>query len=171
MSSSTSFLCKHPSVKQTAFAAGDHKSSQLGETEREREKCFRCSRGEVTVTSALQEATRSVTGVCACPRGSCVTVDVCRRSCPERSGGGVSEQALNAARPLATCTPPHLHAGVMTDAADCKSLTFPPPSSSGVSSRVPEIMAAGTHSPGGPNGIIRSQSFAGFSTLQERRSR
>ncbi|XP_031649017.1 rho family-interacting cell polarization regulator 2 isoform X4 [Oncorhynchus kisutch] len=43
--------------------------------------------------------------------------------------------------------------------------------SSRVSSRVPEIMAAGTHSPGGPNGIIRSQSFAGFSTLQERRSR
>uniref|UniRef100_A0A8C4ZBY5 Rho family-interacting cell polarization regulator 2 n=1 Tax=Gadus morhua TaxID=8049 RepID=A0A8C4ZBY5_GADMO len=41
----------------------------------------------------------------------------------------------------------------------------------GVSSRVPEIMASGTHSPGGPNGIIRSQSFAGFSTLQERRSR
>ncbi|XP_056154504.1 rho family-interacting cell polarization regulator 2 [Lampris incognitus] len=41
----------------------------------------------------------------------------------------------------------------------------------GVSSRVPEIMAAGIHSPGGPNGIIRSQSFAGFSTLQERRSR
>ncbi|XP_033831258.1 rho family-interacting cell polarization regulator 2 isoform X1 [Periophthalmus magnuspinnatus] len=41
----------------------------------------------------------------------------------------------------------------------------------GVSSRNPEIMAAGTHSPGGPNGIIRSQSFAGFSTLQERRSR
>ncbi|XP_056267130.1 rho family-interacting cell polarization regulator 2, partial [Pseudoliparis swirei] len=40
-----------------------------------------------------------------------------------------------------------------------------------VSSHVPEIMAAGTHSPGGPNGIIRSQSFAGFSTLQERRSR
>uniref|UniRef100_A0A3B4FXT9 Rho family-interacting cell polarization regulator 2 n=1 Tax=Pundamilia nyererei TaxID=303518 RepID=A0A3B4FXT9_9CICH len=40
-----------------------------------------------------------------------------------------------------------------------------------VSSRVPEIMATGTHSPGGPNGIIRSQSFAGFSTLQERRSR
>uniref|UniRef100_A0A669B3D1 Rho family-interacting cell polarization regulator 2 n=1 Tax=Oreochromis niloticus TaxID=8128 RepID=A0A669B3D1_ORENI len=32
-------------------------------------------------------------------------------------------------------------------------------------------MATGTHSPGGPNGIIRSQSFAGFSTLQERRSR
>ncbi|KAG8005341.1 Rho family-interacting cell polarization regulator 2, partial [Nibea albiflora] len=43
--------------------------------------------------------------------------------------------------------------------------------SAGVSSRIPEIMAAGTHSPGGPNGIIRSQSFAGFSTLQERRSR
>ncbi|XP_034016039.1 rho family-interacting cell polarization regulator 2 isoform X2 [Thalassophryne amazonica] len=41
----------------------------------------------------------------------------------------------------------------------------------GVSTRVPEIMAAGTHSPGGPNGIIRSQSFAGFSTIQERRSR
>uniref|UniRef100_A0A8B9JMW5 Rho family-interacting cell polarization regulator 2 n=1 Tax=Astyanax mexicanus TaxID=7994 RepID=A0A8B9JMW5_ASTMX len=40
-----------------------------------------------------------------------------------------------------------------------------------LSSRFPEIMAAGTHSPGGPNGIIRSQSFAGFSTLQERRSR
>ncbi|KAL4629945.1 protein FAM65B-like [Arapaima gigas] len=43
--------------------------------------------------------------------------------------------------------------------------------SQGVSSRFPEIMSAGTHSPGGPNGIIRSQSFAGFSTLQERRSR
>ncbi|XP_016896713.1 rho family-interacting cell polarization regulator 2 isoform X1 [Cynoglossus semilaevis] len=41
----------------------------------------------------------------------------------------------------------------------------------GVSPHIPEIMAAGTHSPGGPNGIIRSQSFAGFSTLQERRSR
>ncbi|XP_051519850.1 rho family-interacting cell polarization regulator 2-like isoform X2 [Myxocyprinus asiaticus] len=41
----------------------------------------------------------------------------------------------------------------------------------GVSSRSPDIMATGTHSPGGPNGIIRSQSFAGFSTLQERRSR
>ncbi|XP_051927005.1 rho family-interacting cell polarization regulator 2 isoform X4 [Hippocampus zosterae] len=42
----------------------------------------------------------------------------------------------------------------------------------GVSACIPEIMAAGgTHSPGGPNGIIRSQSFAGFSTLQERRSR
>ncbi|XP_058474769.1 rho family-interacting cell polarization regulator 2 isoform X2 [Solea solea] len=40
-----------------------------------------------------------------------------------------------------------------------------------VSPCIPEIMAAGTHSPGGPNGIIRSQSFAGFSTLQERRSR
>uniref|UniRef100_A0A3P8WPC2 Rho family-interacting cell polarization regulator 2 n=1 Tax=Cynoglossus semilaevis TaxID=244447 RepID=A0A3P8WPC2_CYNSE len=43
--------------------------------------------------------------------------------------------------------------------------------SPGVSPHIPEIMAAGTHSPGGPNGIIRSQSFAGFSTLQERRSR
>ncbi|KAM9777008.1 rho family-interacting cell polarization regulator 2 isoform 2-T2 [Syngnathus typhle] len=41
----------------------------------------------------------------------------------------------------------------------------------GVSPRKPEIMATGMHSPGGPNGIIRSQSFAGFSTLQERRSR
>uniref|UniRef100_H3DK94 Rho family-interacting cell polarization regulator 2 n=1 Tax=Tetraodon nigroviridis TaxID=99883 RepID=H3DK94_TETNG len=49
---------------------------------------------------------------------------------------------------------------------DDREVFFP-----GVSSRVPEIMAAGTHSPGGPNGIIRSQSFAGFSTLQERRSR
>lgn len=78
---------------------------------------------EVTVTSALQEATRSVTGVCACPRGSCVTVDVCRRASPERSSsGGVSEQALNAARPLATCTPPHLHAGVIADAADLSAL-------------------------------------------------
>ncbi|XP_033855949.1 rho family-interacting cell polarization regulator 2 isoform X4 [Acipenser ruthenus] len=41
----------------------------------------------------------------------------------------------------------------------------------GVSSRFPDIMSVGMHSPGGPNGIIRSQSFAGFSTLQERRSR
>ncbi|XP_053102261.1 rho family-interacting cell polarization regulator 2 isoform X5 [Hemicordylus capensis] len=40
-------------------------------------------------------------------------------------------------------------------------------------SRLPEIMSVGSHSfsPGGPNGIIRSQSFAGFSGLQERRSR
>ncbi|CAK6439126.1 unnamed protein product [Pipistrellus nathusii] len=39
--------------------------------------------------------------------------------------------------------------------------------------RLPEIMLVGTQSfsPGGPNGIIRSQSFAGFSGLQERRSR
>ncbi|NXE49926.1 RIPR2 regulator, partial [Casuarius casuarius] len=39
--------------------------------------------------------------------------------------------------------------------------------------RLPEIMSIGSHSfsPGGPNGIIRSQSFAGFSGLQERRSR
>uniref|UniRef100_A0A452HKT1 Rho family-interacting cell polarization regulator 2 n=1 Tax=Gopherus agassizii TaxID=38772 RepID=A0A452HKT1_9SAUR len=39
--------------------------------------------------------------------------------------------------------------------------------------RLPEIMSVGSHSfsPGGPNGIIRSQSFAGFSGLQERRSR
>ncbi|XP_073187953.1 LOW QUALITY PROTEIN: rho family-interacting cell polarization regulator 2 [Lepidochelys kempii] len=43
----------------------------------------------------------------------------------------------------------------------------------GISSRLPEIMSVGSHSfsPGGPNGIIRSQSFAGFSGLQERRSR
>nr|XP_031544012.1 rho family-interacting cell polarization regulator 2 isoform X8 [Vicugna pacos] len=40
-------------------------------------------------------------------------------------------------------------------------------------SRPPEIMLVGSQSfsPGGPNGIIRSQSFAGFSGLQERRSR
>ncbi|XP_031214985.1 rho family-interacting cell polarization regulator 2 isoform X6 [Mastomys coucha] len=39
--------------------------------------------------------------------------------------------------------------------------------------RLPEIMLVGSQSfsPGGPNGIIRSQSFAGFSGLQERRSR
>ncbi|XP_069880548.1 rho family-interacting cell polarization regulator 2 isoform X5 [Dipodomys merriami] len=39
--------------------------------------------------------------------------------------------------------------------------------------RLPEIMLVGpqSFSPGGPNGIIRSQSFAGFSGLQERRSR
>uniref|UniRef100_A0A8C3J9U1 Rho family-interacting cell polarization regulator 2 n=1 Tax=Calidris pygmaea TaxID=425635 RepID=A0A8C3J9U1_9CHAR len=39
--------------------------------------------------------------------------------------------------------------------------------------QLPEIMSIGSHSfsPGGPNGIIRSQSFAGFSGLQERRSR
>ncbi|KAM6101538.1 rho family-interacting cell polarization regulator 2 isoform 1-T1 [Theristicus caerulescens] len=43
----------------------------------------------------------------------------------------------------------------------------------GISYRLPEIMSIGSHSfsPGGPNGIIRSQSFAGFSGLQERRSR
>ncbi|KAJ8415804.1 hypothetical protein AAFF_G00403610 [Aldrovandia affinis] len=41
----------------------------------------------------------------------------------------------------------------------------------GLSSHIPEVMAAVPHSPGGPNGIIRSQSFAGFSTLQEKRSR
>ncbi|XP_043395967.1 rho family-interacting cell polarization regulator 2 isoform X7 [Chelonia mydas] len=43
----------------------------------------------------------------------------------------------------------------------------------GISSRLPEIMSVGSQSfsPGGPNGIIRSQSFAGFSGLQERRSR
>uniref|UniRef100_U3JQ62 Rho family-interacting cell polarization regulator 2 n=1 Tax=Ficedula albicollis TaxID=59894 RepID=U3JQ62_FICAL len=43
----------------------------------------------------------------------------------------------------------------------------------GISPRLPDIMSVGSHSfsPGGPNGIIRSQSFAGFSGLQERRSR
>ncbi|XP_077209109.1 rho family-interacting cell polarization regulator 2 isoform X1 [Paroedura picta] len=42
-----------------------------------------------------------------------------------------------------------------------------------LSSRLPETMSIGSQSfsPGGPNGIIRSQSFAGFSGLQERRSR
>ncbi|XP_078249633.1 rho family-interacting cell polarization regulator 2 isoform X9 [Pogona vitticeps] len=42
-----------------------------------------------------------------------------------------------------------------------------------ISPSFPEIMSVGSHSfsPGGPNGIIRSQSFAGFSGLQERRSR
>ncbi|KAG7268460.1 hypothetical protein CRUP_037020 [Coryphaenoides rupestris] len=39
-----------------------------------------------------------------------------------------------------------------------------------VSSRVPEIMSAGTHSPGGPNGIIRSQcnSFMGNAVVQKK---
>ncbi|XP_070312331.1 rho family-interacting cell polarization regulator 2 isoform X6 [Odocoileus virginianus] len=43
----------------------------------------------------------------------------------------------------------------------------------GLAARLPEIMLVGSQSfsPGGPNGIIRSQSFAGFSGLQERRSR
>ncbi|XP_078543654.1 rho family-interacting cell polarization regulator 2 isoform X1 [Lissotriton helveticus] len=38
---------------------------------------------------------------------------------------------------------------------------------------LPETMSVGSHtcSPGGPNGILRSQSFAGFSGLPERRSR
>uniref|UniRef100_A0A8C9P9F9 Rho family-interacting cell polarization regulator 2 n=1 Tax=Spermophilus dauricus TaxID=99837 RepID=A0A8C9P9F9_SPEDA len=42
----------------------------------------------------------------------------------------------------------------------------------GLPTRLPEIMLVGSQSfsPGGPNGIIRSQSFAGFSGLQERRS-
>ncbi|XP_032318487.1 rho family-interacting cell polarization regulator 2 isoform X2 [Camelus ferus] len=45
--------------------------------------------------------------------------------------------------------------------------------SEGLQARPPEIMLVGSQSfsPGGPNGIIRSQSFAGFSGLQERRSR
>uniref|UniRef100_M3ZCC5 Rho family-interacting cell polarization regulator 2 n=1 Tax=Nomascus leucogenys TaxID=61853 RepID=M3ZCC5_NOMLE len=43
----------------------------------------------------------------------------------------------------------------------------------GLPTRLPEIMLVGSQSfsPGGPNGIIRSQSFAGFNGLQERRSR
>uniref|UniRef100_A0A8C6W788 Rho family-interacting cell polarization regulator 2 n=2 Tax=Nannospalax galili TaxID=1026970 RepID=A0A8C6W788_NANGA len=43
----------------------------------------------------------------------------------------------------------------------------------GQPTRLPETMLMGSQSfsPGGPNGIIRSQSFAGFSGLQERRSR
>ncbi|XP_007948009.2 rho family-interacting cell polarization regulator 2 [Orycteropus afer afer] len=43
----------------------------------------------------------------------------------------------------------------------------------GLPAKLPEIMLVGSQSfsPGGPNGIIRSQSFAGFSGLQERRSR
>ncbi|XP_074175043.1 rho family-interacting cell polarization regulator 2 isoform X4 [Rhinolophus sinicus] len=46
-------------------------------------------------------------------------------------------------------------------------------SSTGLPARLPENMFVGSQSfsPGGPNGIIRSQSFAGFSGLQERRSR
>nr|XP_012427329.4 rho family-interacting cell polarization regulator 2 isoform X1 [Taeniopygia guttata] len=46
-------------------------------------------------------------------------------------------------------------------------------SQKGISPRLADIMSIGSHSfsPGGPNGIIRSQSFAGFSGLQERRSR
>ncbi|XP_067857785.1 rho family-interacting cell polarization regulator 2 isoform X1 [Heptranchias perlo] len=41
-----------------------------------------------------------------------------------------------------------------------------------ISSKLPDVMSVGLpSSPGGPNGIIRSQSFAGFSTQQERRSR
>uniref|UniRef100_A0A8C6R3V8 Rho family-interacting cell polarization regulator 2 n=1 Tax=Nannospalax galili TaxID=1026970 RepID=A0A8C6R3V8_NANGA len=44
--------------------------------------------------------------------------------------------------------------------------------SEGQPTRLPETMLMGSQSfsPGGPNGIIRSQSFAGFSGLQERRS-
>lgn len=43
----------------------------------------------------------------------------------------------------------------------------------GLPARLPDMMLVGSQSfsPGGPNGIIRSQSFAGFSGLQERRSR
>ncbi|XP_038652961.1 rho family-interacting cell polarization regulator 2 isoform X3 [Scyliorhinus canicula] len=41
-----------------------------------------------------------------------------------------------------------------------------------ISSGLPKVMSVGSpSSPGGPNGIIRSQSFAGFSTQLERRSR
>ncbi|XP_038626945.1 rho family-interacting cell polarization regulator 2 [Tachyglossus aculeatus] len=43
----------------------------------------------------------------------------------------------------------------------------------GVPTQLPEMLSTGPQvlSPGGPNGIFRSQSFAGFSGLQERRSR
>ncbi|XP_054980292.1 LOW QUALITY PROTEIN: rho family-interacting cell polarization regulator 2 [Sorex araneus] len=45
--------------------------------------------------------------------------------------------------------------------------------SEGLPATLPDMMSVGSQSfsPGGPNGIIRSQSFAGFSGLQERRSR
>lgn len=54
-----------------------------------------------------------------------------------------------------------------------KRLPAPGAFSAGLPTRLPEIMLVGSQSfsPGGPNGIIRSQSFAGFSGLQERRSR
>lgn len=47
------------------------------------------------------------------------------------------------------------------------------PCLTGLPTKLPDIMLVGSQSfsPGGPNGIIRSQSFAGFSGLQERRSR
>ncbi|XP_053570782.1 rho family-interacting cell polarization regulator 2 isoform X1 [Bombina bombina] len=42
-----------------------------------------------------------------------------------------------------------------------------------ISFRIPDIMSVGSQAvpPGGPNGILRSQSFAGFSGIPERRSR
>ncbi|XP_063307740.1 rho family-interacting cell polarization regulator 2 [Pelobates fuscus] len=45
--------------------------------------------------------------------------------------------------------------------------------SEGLRFRTPEIMSVGSQAfpPGGPNGILRSQSFAGFSGIPERRSR
>ncbi|CAH2284512.1 FAM65B isoform X1 [Pelobates cultripes] len=45
--------------------------------------------------------------------------------------------------------------------------------SEGIRFRTPEIMSVGSQAfpPGGPNGILRSQSFAGFSGIPERRSR
>ncbi|CAO2595547.1 Rho family-interacting cell polarization regulator 2 [Lemmus lemmus] len=54
-----------------------------------------------------------------------------------------------------------------------KRLRAPGAFSARLPTRLPEIMLVGSQSfsPGGPNGIIRSQSFAGFSGLQERRSR
>uniref|UniRef100_A0A8C0KA83 Rho family-interacting cell polarization regulator 2 n=1 Tax=Canis lupus dingo TaxID=286419 RepID=A0A8C0KA83_CANLU len=57
--------------------------------------------------------------------------------------------------------------GTKQSEAQAHSLTI------GLPARLPEIMLVGSQSfsPGGPNGIIRSQSFAGFSGLQERRSR
>lgn len=126
-----SFLCKQPSVRQTAFAAVDHKSLPLGRGW-EREKCFRCTFGgrrwwrpPAGGNTQCHECLHLSSGlVCHGWRAPC-----------EPESSGVSEQVLNAARPLATCTPPHLHADtcadVVIDAADlsddCKSLMFFPP--------------------------------------------
>ncbi|XP_055656856.1 rho family-interacting cell polarization regulator 2 isoform X4 [Falco peregrinus] len=84
-----------------------------------------------------------------------------RRALPRGWGAAVPEErwAASERRPGARCEPRRARAA--------------PPAAAGISSRLPEIMSIGSHSfsPGGPNGIIRSQSFAGFSGLQERRSR
>ncbi|XP_055562156.1 rho family-interacting cell polarization regulator 2 isoform X3 [Falco cherrug] len=86
---------------------------------------------------------------------------VWRRALPRGWGAAVPEErwAASERRPGARCEPRRARAA--------------PPAAAGISSRLPEIMSIGSHSfsPGGPNGIIRSQSFAGFSGLQERRSR